>query len=45
LLTFNLVMTAYLVLGSLHAESHMTRFYGDAYREYQVRVPFFAPTP
>jgi protein-S-isoprenylcysteine O-methyltransferase Ste14 len=45
LLAFNLVMTAYLVLGSLHAESHMTRFYGDAYREYQVRVPFFAPTP
>ena len=45
LLAFNLVMTAYLFLGSLHAESHMLRFYGDAYRAYQERVPFFAPTP
>jgi protein-S-isoprenylcysteine O-methyltransferase Ste14 len=43
LLAFNLVMTAYLILGSLHAEAHMTRFYGDAYREYQNHVPFFAP--
>lgn len=32
LLAFNVVMTAYVVLGSLHAESHMLRFYGDAYR-------------
>jgi methanethiol S-methyltransferase len=43
LLTFNLVMTAYLFLGSLHAEAHMLRFYGDAYRAYQERVPFFGP--
>jgi methanethiol S-methyltransferase len=45
LLAFNLVMTAYLVLGSLHAEAHMLRFYGDAYRDYLGRVPFLAPTP
>ncbi|WP_439626256.1 methyltransferase family protein [Gemmata sp.] len=45
LLAFNLVMTAYLFLGSLHAEAHMLRFYGDAYRGYQERVPFFAPGP
>lgn len=45
LLAFNLVMTAYAVLGSLHAEAHMGRFYGDAYRAYQERVPFFAPIP
>lgn len=43
LLAFNLVMTAYLFLGSLHAEAHMLRFYGDAYRAYQERVPFFGP--
>lgn len=45
LLAFNLVLTAYIVLGSLHAESHMLRFYGGAYRDYQSRVPFFAPVP
>ncbi len=45
LLAFNLVMTAYVVLGSLHAEAHMLRYYGEAYRAYQERVPFFAPAP
>ncbi|HYH64097.1 MAG TPA: hypothetical protein VD866_05320 [Urbifossiella sp.] len=45
LLAFNLVMTAYVFLGSLHAEAHMLRFYGDAYRDYQARVPFLAPAP
>ena len=43
LLAFDLVMTAYLFLGSLHAESHMLRSYGDPYRDYQERVPFFGP--
>lgn len=42
LFAFNMVMSAYLFLGSLHAEAHMLRFYGDAYQE---RVPFFAPPP
>ena len=45
LLAFNVVLTAYVVLGSVHAESHMRRFYGDAYRDYQARVPFLAPSP
>lgn len=45
LVAFNLVMTAYLYLGSLHGEYHMIRFYGEAYRSYQEQVPFFAPTP
>lgn len=45
LLAFNLVLTAYVFLGSLHAEAHMLRFYGDAYRAYQEQVPFLAPVP
>ena len=44
LLAFNVVLTVYTVLGSLHAEAHMLRFYGDAYRDYMGRVPFL-PTP
>jgi methanethiol S-methyltransferase len=43
LLTFNLVMTVYLVLGSLHSEWHLVETYGQAYRFYQQRVPFFIP--
>ena len=43
LLAFNVVMTAYLFLGSVHAEAHMLRFYGDEYCAYQDRVPFFGP--
>lgn len=39
------MMTAYLFLGSLHAEVHMLQFYGGAYRAYQERVPFFGPWP
>ena len=42
LLAFNLVMTAYVVLGSVHAEAHLLRFYGDAYRGYQEQVPLRA---
>jgi methanethiol S-methyltransferase len=45
LLAFNVVMTLYVFLGSIHAEAHMLQFYGDAYRGYQERVPFFVPTP
>lgn len=45
LFAFNVVMTAYVVIGSLHGEAHMLRFYGDAYRDYMNRVPFFVPTP
>jgi len=45
LLAFNLVLTAYVFLGSLHAEVHTARFYGAAYHDYQQHVPFFAPEP
>jgi hypothetical protein len=45
LLAFNLVATAYLFVGSVHAEAHTLRTYGDAYRAYQDRVPFFLPAP
>jgi methanethiol S-methyltransferase len=45
LFAFSVVMTLYVFLGSIHAEGHMLQFYGDAYRGYQERVPFFAPIP
>jgi protein-S-isoprenylcysteine O-methyltransferase Ste14 len=45
LLAFNVILTVYVVFGSLHAEGHMLRFYGDAYRDYMARVPFLAPAP
>jgi len=45
LLAFNLVVTAYAVLGSMHVESHLVETYGAAYRLYQDNVPFFAPRP
>ncbi|MCA1686797.1 MAG: hypothetical protein LC745_12680, partial [Planctomycetia bacterium] len=43
LLAFNLVATAYLVLGSVHSERHLVETYGRAYRSYQQHVPFFIP--
>jgi protein-S-isoprenylcysteine O-methyltransferase Ste14 len=41
LLAFNLVASAYAVVGSLHVESHLLDAYGAGYRWYQERVPFF----
>ena len=43
LLAFNLVVTAYAVLGSVHVESHLVQSYGDPYRRYQREVPFLVP--
>lgn len=41
---FNVVATAYLVIGSVHEEQRLLRQYGDAYRQYQSDgVPFFLP--
>lgn len=40
LLAFNLVLAAYVVAGSVAAEAHTLRAYGEAYRGYQERVPF-----
>ena len=45
LVAFNLVTTAYLFVGSLHAEAHTLHAYGPAYADYRERVPFFLPTP
>lgn len=42
-LAFNLVATAYAVLGSIHLEAHLVETYGEAYRHYQRQVPFFVP--
>lgn len=43
-LAFNVIATAYLVLGSLHEEQRLLRQYGEAYRQYQRGgVPFFLP--
>ncbi|HEY0156096.1 MAG TPA: hypothetical protein VGF28_02250 [Thermoanaerobaculia bacterium] len=44
-LAFNVVATAYLVLGSLHEEKRLLQQYGDAYRQYQRDgVPFYVPS-
>lgn len=45
LLAFNLVVTAYAVLGSVLLENRLLGTYGDAYRRYQERVPFLGPNP
>lgn len=43
-LAFNLVSTAYLVLGSLHEETRLRRAYGRLYEQYQRSgVPFYWP--
>lgn len=45
LLAFNLVVTVYAVVASLHLESHLVDTYGEAYQRYQERVPFVVRTP
>lgn len=43
-LAFNVVATAYLVIGSVHEEKRLLRAYGEAYQQYQDDgVPFFWP--
>ncbi|MBV0882047.1 hypothetical protein KTQ42_22470 [Noviherbaspirillum sp. L7-7A] len=45
-LAFNLVSTAYFMLGSLHEEARLAAAYGAPYRRYQRSgVPFFWPSP
>jgi methanethiol S-methyltransferase len=44
LLAYNLVMAAYLVLGSLHEEYRLLKAYGQEYQAYQNSgVPFYLP--
>lgn len=44
-LAFNVIATAYLVIGSLHEEKRLLREYGKAYWNYQRQgVPFFLPS-
>lgn len=46
LLTFNIVVTLYLVIGSLHEESRLRAEYGEAYFTYQRSgVSFYFPCP
>lgn len=43
-LAFNLVATAYFVVGSLHEEQRLLRQYGEAYERYRRGdVPFYLP--
>lgn len=42
LAAFNVVMTLYLVLGSVHEEKRLREAYGSDYAAYQRRVPFMA---
>ena len=45
LATFNVVVTLYLVAGSLHEEARLKQAYGDAYAQYQASgVSFFVPS-
>jgi hypothetical protein len=44
-LAFNLVSTAYFMLGSMHEEARLSTAYGERYRQYQrSAVPFFWPS-
>lgn len=45
-LAFNLVSSAYFMLGSMHEEARLAAAYGQPYRRYQHSgVPFFWPSP
>jgi steroid 5-alpha reductase family enzyme len=44
LLAYNLVMTPYMILGSLHEEHRLQKAYGQKYERYQKSgVPFYLP--
>jgi len=42
-LLFNLLWTVWIVIGSYFEESDLIIEFGDAYREYQKRVPMLVP--
>ena len=39
----HLVLTAYFIIGSILEERRLLARFGDAYREYQQRVPMLIP--
>jgi methanethiol S-methyltransferase len=44
-LILTIIGTAYFIVGGLIEERRLTAEFGDAYRLYQQRVPFFIPNP
>lgn len=45
LLTFNIIMTLYLIIGSIHEEKRLIEAYGEAYLDYQESgVNFLVPS-
>lgn len=42
-LTSNLVLFVYLIIGTMLEERRVVGEFGDAYRDYQARVPMFIP--
>jgi len=44
-LVFAIITTAYFLIGSRFEEKRMIELYGDAYRQYQKRVPWMLPYP
>lgn len=41
----NVILTAYLIMGAILEEQKLVVEFGDAYREYQKRVPMLLPMP
>lgn len=44
LLALNIGSTVYFLIGSIYEERHLTQTFGDAYRQYQARVPWMLPS-
>jgi protein-S-isoprenylcysteine O-methyltransferase Ste14 len=44
-LMLTLMGTVYFIIGGLTEERRLTKEFGEAYRQYQQRVPFFIPNP
>jgi len=42
-LLFNILWTGWIIVGILLEERDMVAYFGDAYREYQSKVPMFVP--